>query len=237
MLLLIIDAHSKWLDVHCVNNATTKTTISKLRSTFATHGLPELTVFDNGAVFTSQEFRTFMQRNGARHITSAPYHPSSNGLVERAVQTFKQGMKKQIQGTIETKVAHFLFSYRTTLQTTTGETPAELRWGRSLRTHLDLVKPNVAARVETAQTQQKNRHGQHSKPRLFSVGDLVHARNYSGNTKWTRGTVVEETGPVSVKVELEDGTIIRRHHDQLVTRKDVNPVKEVPPNGSTRFPQ
>ena len=33
---------------------------------------------------------------------------------------------------------------------------------------------------------------------------------------------------MSVKVELEDGTITRRHHDQLITRKDVNPVQEVP---------
>ncbi len=32
------------------------------------------------------------------------YHPSVNGLVERAVQTFKLGMKKQVSGTIETKL-------------------------------------------------------------------------------------------------------------------------------------
>ena len=95
MFLLIIDAHSKWLDVHCVNSATTEATIEELRATFATHGLPEMIVSDNGSVFTSGEFKVFMQRNGIRHVASAPYHPSSNGLVERAVQAFKQGMKKQ----------------------------------------------------------------------------------------------------------------------------------------------
>ena len=45
----------------------------------------------------------------------------SNGLAEQAVQTFKHEIKKQVQGTVETKVARFLFSYRTTLQTTTGK--------------------------------------------------------------------------------------------------------------------
>lgn len=94
MFLLTIDAHSIWLDVHCVNNATTEIAIAKLRSTFATYGLPELIVSELGAVFTIQEFKTFTQRNGTRHIISATYRSSSNGLVERVIQTLKQGMKK-----------------------------------------------------------------------------------------------------------------------------------------------
>ena len=53
MFLLIINAHSKWLKVHCVNSASTETTIEKLGATFATHGLPEMLVSDNGFVFTS----------------------------------------------------------------------------------------------------------------------------------------------------------------------------------------
>ena len=82
MFLFIIDAHSKWLDVHCVNSATTETTIEKLRATFATHGLPEMIVSDNGSVFTSGEFKVFMQKNGIRHVTSALYHPSLNGRAD-----------------------------------------------------------------------------------------------------------------------------------------------------------
>ena len=55
----------------------------------------QIVVSDNGSSFVSSEFKSFLQKNGIKHITSAPYHPSTNGLVERAVQTFKQGMKKQ----------------------------------------------------------------------------------------------------------------------------------------------
>ena len=41
---------------------------------------------------------------------------------------------------------------------------------------------------------------------------------YSRGPKWIPGTIVQETGPVSARIELEDGTVVRRHHDQLVAR-------------------
>ena len=122
MFLLIINAHFKWLDVYCVNSATTKITIEKLRATFTTHGLPEMIV--SGSSFTSGKFKVFMQRNGIRHVNFTPYHPSSNDLVERMVQTFK----KQDRRNIETKLIRFLLNYRITPQTTTGESLAQLRW-------------------------------------------------------------------------------------------------------------
>ena len=44
---------------------------------FATHGIPEIIVSDNGSVFTSKEFQQFVQMNGIKHVTTAPYHPGS----------------------------------------------------------------------------------------------------------------------------------------------------------------
>ena len=94
MFLLVIDAFSKWLEVKPLTTANSINTIEHLRSIFSTHGLPKMLVTDNGSQFTSAEFETFMQSNGIRHVKSAPYHPASNGLAERAVQVFKEGMKR-----------------------------------------------------------------------------------------------------------------------------------------------
>ena len=64
---------------------------------FATHGLPETVVSDNGTAFTSAEFRTFLKKNGIKQITFAPYHPATNGLAERAVQTQKCTTQSQLK--------------------------------------------------------------------------------------------------------------------------------------------
>ena len=104
---MLVDAHSKWLEVVPVSAATSTATIKKLRAIFVTHGLPERIVTDNGTVFTSEEFENFLHQNGIAHTRTATYHPASNGLAERAVQTFKQGIKRLCEGTVETKLSCF----------------------------------------------------------------------------------------------------------------------------------
>ena len=141
MFLVIIDAHSKWLEVLPVNNATTATTIKQLLNVFTTHGLPNTIVLMqvNGSVFTSDEFSNFMKQNGIEHIRTLPYHPASNGLAERSVQTFKMGLKQITEGSLQARLNKFLFQYRLTPQTTTGLSPAELMFGRRLRSHFGLT--------------------------------------------------------------------------------------------------
>ena len=116
-------------------------------------------------------------------------------------------------------LARFFLSYRITPQSTTGEFPAQLRRGRSPRFYTDLLRPDVATRVHLAQSRQKKQHDQHSRMRAVKLGYTVSVRNYSRGSKWVPGTVIQETGPLSVRVELEDGMIVLRHHDhELISR-------------------
>ena len=61
-------------------------TIGNLKTSFSTHGLPDVLVTDNGPTFKSKGFRQFVSLNGIPYLMSAPYHKASNGLAERAVQ-------------------------------------------------------------------------------------------------------------------------------------------------------
>ena len=66
-----------------------------------------------------------MTNNSIIYVKSSPHHPSTNGLAEQAVQIFKAGIKKQTEGKLELKLSHFLFHYRLTPQTMTGQSPTE----------------------------------------------------------------------------------------------------------------
>ena len=216
MFLIIVDAFSKWLEIIPVKKATSSVTIDKLRGICSTHGLPDTIVTDNAAVFTSSEMKEFFSRNGIKHITSAPYHPASNGLAERAVQTFKSAIKRSTEGSLETRIQRFLFDYRITPHSTTGISPANLLMNRQPKSKLDLVVPNLSKRVTDVQDKQKQLHDQHAKCRRFNPGDKVLARSYNDTDSWLQGEVVEVTGPVSYKVHIDkDGKIVRRHQDQL----------------------
>ena len=219
MFLVLIDAHSKRMDVFPVHSATTSATLECLRKTFAIHGLAETIVTDNGSCFTSDEFATCMLKNGIQHICVAPYHPASNGLAERAVQSFKQGYAKLTGRTVETRVSRFLFRYRNTPQSTTRLSPAEMLLGRRPRSHLDLMHPDIGQRVLQRQQKQAESHNAHAKDRALRVGDTVFVMNFSGKTKWLHGVIVEQTGPVSFRIRLEDGRVVRRHIDRVRSRR------------------
>ena len=158
MYLVIIDAHSKWIEAFVTTSSTSTTVIEILRHVFARFGLPEMIVSDNGPCFVSEEFESFLLTNGVKHITSSPYHPAMNGLAERAVQILKKGLKKVTNGSLQTRFAQILMSYRITPQSTTGASPAELLLGRQPRTRLDLLKPNTESIVENRQMKQKVAH-------------------------------------------------------------------------------
>lgn len=69
--LVIVDAHSKWLEV-LETRPTTEATIDRLCSLFATHGLPDINVIDNRPAFTSTQLALFMSSLGIFAILRQP---------------------------------------------------------------------------------------------------------------------------------------------------------------------
>ena len=143
VFMLLIDSSSRWLEVVPMKNITSTEVINQLRKIFLHLGLPKTIVSDNGPSFVSEEFRKWCKGNQIKHLLTAPYSPQSNGLVERAVQSFKKSMVRLLDDgnsrTMTDALATFLYTYRNVRHSGTGLSPSEIFLRRRLRTRFSIL--------------------------------------------------------------------------------------------------
>ncbi|XP_061715253.1 uncharacterized protein K02A2.6-like [Cydia pomonella] len=233
--LVIVDAYTKWVEVY--NMKTTMTslaTIEKICEFMSRFGIPHTLVTDNGTSFTSREFEAFCMLNGISHVTSPAYNAASNGQAESYVKIIKKGIKTSIlsgNGVQNSwkRLLKYLFDYRNSVHTTTGVSPAQLVYGRKLKTRLDLINPKISspsspALVNTVRKNQclQNKSSMCRKAQCFSRGELVLFKAFeaNGKFKWCRGTIVKKVGKVVyiVKDNITFKTF-KKHKNQIVLDK------------------
>nr|XP_037289927.1 uncharacterized protein K02A2.6-like [Rhipicephalus microplus] len=222
MLLVVVDAETKWLEAISKRSTTSEATVEALRPIFARFGLPHTLVSDNGPQFVSAEFQKFVRMNGINHVMTAPYHPQSNGLAERAVRMIKECLRKsQGGGTFIKRLSQFLCRYRRT-PAKAGKSPSELLLGYQLRTRLDCCLPSAGGepRLEGC-----------SSTMPFCEEEPVWLRSFLSRPKWLPGVVTSTQGARMATVSTSDGEQ-RRHANQLRLRtpKDSNTTQ---PGGAT----
>lgn len=210
MFFVLVDAYTKWPEVHIVKDMSVQNTINKCREIFTTFGLPKTLVSDNGRTVISTEFKTFLKNNGIYHKCTAPYHPATNGLAERFVQTFKQALRKSnvTCNNIKTNLQKVLFQYRLTPHPELNKSPAEAMYGRKLKSRLDLMFPVV--------NKDENALENIVVLRNFREGERVAVREYlDKKTKWRFGYVIRKLGKLHYEVKLDNGKIWKRHVNQI----------------------
>ncbi|XP_031349037.1 uncharacterized protein K02A2.6-like isoform X2 [Photinus pyralis] len=214
MLLILVDAYSKWVEVKVTASTTASSTITILDELFATYGAPVTIVSDNGPQFTSEEFKQFLQWSGVKyHKLSAPYHPSTNGQAERFVQSVKDALKAMgtNRDTLKSNLNEFLRQYRKAPNATTGQQPSLLFLGRVIRSRLDLVRPEDTYTRMT----ERNRNSFNPSFREFQPNHLVYF--LSGNPrldKWLPGRIITRLGDLHYEIDFE-GKRFKRHIDQI----------------------
>nr|XP_012137589.1 PREDICTED: uncharacterized protein K02A2.6-like [Megachile rotundata] len=212
---VLVDAYTKWPEIHVGNNINSQVTIEICRKIFAIYGLTQYLVSDNGRAFVSKEFTDFLKVNGITQRLTAPYHPATNGQAERYVQILKNSLKrmKADRTNIQPALQQLLIQYRNTPHAKTGISPAELLFSRKLRTRLDLLRPTV--------TKERS----YTPSIIFKEGKRVSCRNYIGNVKWVFGKVLKQLGDLHYNILLDDGRIWKRHVNQLRPIGDNTPVR------------
>ena len=217
MYLIIVDAHSKWLEVFETASTSAHLAIENLRSLFARFGLPSAIHSDNGPPFNSAEFQKFLTSNGIKHTTSAPYNAQSNGQAENSVKYVKTKLRSAFRDNVNISVAlsRVLFDYRNSIHATTNETPAKLMFGRNLRTRFDLLRPNLSNNVAEKQEKQKY-YFKGNSTRYLHINQSVLVKDYRSGNKWIEGIVIKPISDVMYIVKIGSGVLWKRHIDQII---------------------
>ncbi|KAG8231218.1 hypothetical protein J437_LFUL005892 [Ladona fulva] len=227
--LICVDSMSRWVEVAPTRGSfSSSTTTSHLRIWFATHGLPDEIVTDNGPAFRSEAFENFLRINCIVHHLSPPYNPSSNGLAERTVQTVKHLLAKLPASNWETELNNILLTLRTTPSMATGTALSILLMGRRLKTLLDKLHPGTVNEQEVQRTRLLMSPS-FARPG-FSVGDKVFFRAYNSNDLWLPGEVSAVEGLRTYQVLTSNGLVERRHLNQLRKRHNQSIVANTNPD-------
>lgn len=223
--LLAIDAYSKWPDVFPMgNNTTTARTIECMAAFIAERGIPSTIVSDNGPQFTSAEFAKFCSYNGITHKKTPPYHPASNGQIERVVQELKKFLRHIKNPKLA--VSRFLYTYRNTPHSTTNVPPAQLILKYTPTTRFTLLQPQFSSAMRSKQDTPV------AASREFKEGDrvlILNARDPSSSQKWIPGIVIERLGPLTY-------TVLSNERQRKVHIEHLRSHTPAPDTSSTNLP-
>ncbi|KAM7394882.1 hypothetical protein PAMA_006561 [Pampus argenteus] len=152
-ILVVCDYATRFPEAFPLRTITAPTVLRALVQLFSRVGIPDEILTDQGTNFTSRLMQLFQKQLGITAIKTTPYHPQTDGLVERFNQTLKKMLQKFVNDTgkdWDRWLPFLLFAYREVPQASTGFSPFELLYGWEVQGPLDLLRkswegPSTAA--------------------------------------------------------------------------------------------
>lgn len=133
-IISFMDRYSSWPEAFAVKSIETATVARLLvEEVIFRFGTPRTFSTDQGTNFTSKLMNAVCQRLGIKKIESTPYHPQSNGFIERLNQVIVTGISHHVNAhhsNWDTLLPGVLFAHRTSVVRTRGRSPYELLFGR-----------------------------------------------------------------------------------------------------------
>ncbi|CAF1425819.1 unnamed protein product [Adineta ricciae] len=141
-LLVVVDYFTRWVELFPLRTTTSNTIANVLvDQVFCRYGTPFFILSDNGPQFIAELFSEVLKSLRMGHKLTANYHPQTN-MTERVNRTLKQQIRiyaQQNHKAWDAEIQKLAFAIRTSVNETTGETPAFLNFGRDLKVPLDLL--------------------------------------------------------------------------------------------------
>ena len=141
-ILVVCDYATRYPEAFPLRTITTSAVMHALVELFSRVGIPDEILTDQGTNFTSRLMQQFHTQLGITALKTTPYHPQTDGLVERFNQTLKRMLQKFVADTGKDWhrwLPFLLFAYREVPQASTGFSPFELLYGWDVQGPLDLL--------------------------------------------------------------------------------------------------
>ena len=142
-ILVICDYATRYPEAVALRSIDANAIAEELLKVFARVGVPEEILTDQGTNFTSQLLAEVYRLLQVKPIRTTPYHPQTDGLVERFNATLKAMLRKTANEEgkdWDQLLPYLLFAYREVPQASTGFSPFELVYGHHVRGPLDILK-------------------------------------------------------------------------------------------------
>ena len=122
---------------------------------------------DNGAGYVSRAFRDYLHLVGIGHILAMPFHPQTNGKVERYQQSLKREVNQlpyELPSQMERAIADFVdyYNYRRYHKALGNVKPADVLYGR----REEILERRKEVQIQTINHRRDYNHG---------LGELVNA--------------------------------------------------------------
>lgn len=203
-LLVVVDYYSRYFEICEMTSITAKSTIDELRTIFSRFGVPTTLTADNAPQLSEdcEQFAEFCRSYGIKLINTIPYWPQMNGEVERQNRTILKRLQiaQELGQDWRIELQKFLLTYRASNHSTTGRSPAEMLFGRKIRTKLpqlsnsryddEDVRDRDAMQKEKGKEYSDNKR--RAKVRDLVVGDRVLLKRMKKDNKLSTEYMNEE---------------------------------------------
>ena len=255
-VFVVVDYYSRFYEVEIMRDTSSERIIEALENMFCRYGLPRSITSDNGPEFLSEVFEKYLSDNDITHTAVTPLHPAANGEVERQNRSLMKRIRIAMAESRDWKTAvrTYLFAYRATPHATSGVSPAELMFGRKLKTklqQLDVDRRDLDEEVRDRDTTQKYKNKLYiddkrgAADRDLQSGDTVlvkQARQDKLTTpfKATPYTLVHKEGnsvtvqsPAGVRYKRNSTHVKKYNTPERVNRQEDPKIQEPSPTSNT----
>ena len=244
-LLVVIDLYSRFPIVEAMNVTSEFPVISRLQNIFSIYGYPDRCRHDNGPPFNSYQFNEYLKSVNIENNSTTPYYPQSNAVVENINKILNKAMKaaKYENKNWRSVLTEMLLNYRCSPHSTTGRSPAEVFFNRTIKNGIPLLNREISKFDAEIRTNQERKYEKatvnfdkkrKSKKSSLKVDDMVimkrSIKGVKSDSKFYNHvfTVIKVHGS-TVTVQKKSGEKYTRNISFFKTVKEI-PLSQVPPD-------